>query len=208
MEAGGEPRGQRVAVGHDDQHRLLRLVQLEEQRRHGVGRCRRPGCPSARRRAAAAADGSARARSPRAVSPRRTAARADGRAGCRARRGRAAPSRVTERPRRARPPASAPARSRAPNTAAAARGPGRRIRSGDCETPPAHWRLSVKGSSPSSVTVPLGGPIERAEDVEQRALAAARRPHDRGRLAGRHRERDVLENPQRSCGCRVVLGDV
>ena len=38
MEADGEPRGQRVAVRHDDQHGLLRVVQLEEQRRDGVGR--------------------------------------------------------------------------------------------------------------------------------------------------------------------------
>ena len=35
--------------------------------------------------------------------------------------------------------------------------------------------------------------LERADDVQQRALARARRPHDRDHLAGRHHEVDAVE---------------
>ena len=50
-----------------------------------------------------------------------------------------------------------------------------------------------------------GRRLERAEDVEQRALAAARGAHDAQRLAGPLRERDVEQDRQRPPRRLVVL---
>jgi hypothetical protein len=42
--------------------------------------------------------------------------------------------------------------------------------------------------------------VERADDVEQRALAGTRRPDDGKRLAGRKRKRNVLQHDERAAG--------
>ena len=44
------------------------------------------------------------------------------------------------------------------------------------------------GSLPSSVTLPIDGSFERPEDVQERALAAAGRTHDRHGIATRDAE--------------------
>jgi hypothetical protein len=51
-------------------------------------------------------------------------------------------------------------------------------------------------------------PVERAQDVKQRALAASRRPHDRRGVAGVHGKRDVLEDAKRARSGVVLPGDV
>ena len=61
------------------------------------------------------------------------------------------------------------------------------------------------GFTPSSVTLPDDGRLEPAEDIEQRALAAARRSHDRGRVAGRQLERHVGQHAQRAARGGVLL---
>ena len=55
-----------------------------------------------------------------------------------------------------------------------------------------------------------GGPIEAAEDVEQRRLAGARRPHDRHQLAGADGEGDAPQRLDRLLGAlqHVALAHV
>ena len=51
-------------------------------------------------------------------------------------------------------------------------------------------------------------PVERAEDVQQRALAGAGRPHDGEGLAALQVEADVAQHRQRAAAGGVVLGEV
>src|SRR5262249_41613784 len=54
----------------------------------------------------------------------------------------------------------------------------------------------------------LGRPIERAEQVQERAFAGAARAHDRERLAAVEPERDVAEDRERAAPRRVGLAGV
>ena len=50
--------------------------------------------------------------------------------------------------------------------------------------------------------------FERTENIEQRALPAARRPHDGDRIAARQRERNARQNRQLPARHRIRLRDV
>src|SRR6187551_3575595 len=50
--------------------------------------------------------------------------------------------------------------------------------------------------------------IQRTEDVEQRALAAARWPHDRRRLPPLQRQRNAIDHAQIAARSRIGLGDI
>src|SRR5262249_22097425 len=52
-----------------------------------------------------------------------------------------------------------------------------------------------------------GGLQQAAEDREQRALAAAGRPHERNDLAGAHGERDIVQHLKRAEAMRDMVGD-
>ena len=53
-----------------------------------------------------------------------------------------------------------------------------------------------------------GRGLERAQEIQQRALAAAGWSHDGRRLAGRERERHVAQHGQRSARCRVLFAEI
>ena len=53
-----------------------------------------------------------------------------------------------------------------------------------------------------------GGVVERAEDVEQRALARAGRAHDRERIARFESEADAAQHVQGAAAGRVVLAEL
>jgi hypothetical protein len=52
------------------------------------------------------------------------------------------------------------------------------------------------------------GTVQRAEDVEQRALSRPARAHDGEGFAGPHRERDGAQNHERLGRCRIILVQV
>ena len=53
-----------------------------------------------------------------------------------------------------------------------------------------------------------GRRLQRAQDVQQRALAAAGRSHDRGGIAGPERKRNVRQDGQRSARGGIVLTEM
>ena len=53
-----------------------------------------------------------------------------------------------------------------------------------------------------------GRPVERAEQVQERALAGAGRAHDGERLAAVEAERHVTEDGERAAPCRVVFAEL
>ena len=55
---------------------------------------------------------------------------------------------------------------------------------------------------------PGRGRLERAQDVQQRALAAARWTHDRRGVARFERERHVRQDRQRACRARILFAEV
>ena len=50
-----------------------------------------------------------------------------------------------------------------------------------------------------------GWRLERAEDIQERTLAAAGRPHDCGCIARRERKRHVGQDLERTARCRVLF---
>src|SRR5262249_10118581 len=69
-------------------------------------------------------------------------------------------------------------------------------------------RWELERIAPVERHTPGGRRLERAEDVEQRALAAPRRSHDRGRIARRHVERHAVEHAQRTARGGVVFREI
>ncbi len=53
-----------------------------------------------------------------------------------------------------------------------------------------------------------GWRLERAKHVEERALAAARRPHDGRGVTGRQRKRHVRQHSKRAARGRIFLAQV
>ena len=100
--------------------------------------------------------------------------------------------------------ASAPGRSRAPNTAAAGDGPGTRSRRGGCGTRPGEV-VQLERVLPVEQDRSGRGRFERAEDVEERALAAAGRADDRHGFSGGDGEVDLRQHVDRPSGRRVVF---
>ena len=68
--------------------------------------------------------------------------------------------------------------------------------------------FSVVISVPETATVPVRRLVEPGEDVHQRRLAGARRPHDRGQIALRHLERDAAQRVDCSVAFAVPARDV
>ena len=64
-----------------------------------------------------------------------------------------------------------------------------------------------EGVAPEERDLTRGGRLERAQDVEERALPAPRGPHDAERLAGSEAEVHALEDRQGAAGRVVALGD-
>jgi hypothetical protein len=63
-------------------------------------------------------------------------------------------------------------------------------------------RAALDGDAPAVIAG------QAADDVEQRRLAAARRPDDRHELAGRHRKRHVVDGDEGAVASRETFGDV
>src|SRR5436190_23596964 len=55
---------------------------------------------------------------------------------------------------------------------------------------------------------PRGGRLQRADDVEEGALARARRPHDGGGFASLELEVDITQHTQRATAGGVILRQV
>ncbi len=189
----GTPRDRRIVRDDDNRRAVARAGDRGAQQ--SVRPWPDPALRSARPRAADAAGSRARGRSRRAASLRPTAPTADGRRAPRARRTRAAPARALRRS--ARPtPASAWGSSTFSNAVSI----GRRKKRWKTK-PISRSRSRLRSASgkaltsrPWNRTSPAGRHVDAAEHVQQRRLAAARRPDDSEILAGRDAERNL---PQR-----------
>ena len=59
---------------------------------------------------------------------------------------------------------------------------------------------------PSTSTLPVGRPVETAEQVQQRGLARAGRAHERDEIAARQIQVELLEHRHHFVAALVLLG--
>ena len=107
-------------------------------------------------------------------------------------------SAAARRPSATRPRPAAARRSPRPSASAAGRTAGTRSRSDAAECGCARLRRGRATSRPSNEQRAARRRVHAAEHVQQRRLAASRRPRDRHVISGRHAQRDVPHRLDRS----------